>query len=101
MGQAILHIQSPGMLHGLEQESLQASVRLVRALPSYGAPLAADGEAQALRALLHFLKMSRKPLASYVAALAKVAPNLKHSYESLDPVWEDDMHRRVLDDDDS
>ncbi|KAG5520653.1 hypothetical protein RHGRI_033286 [Rhododendron griersonianum] len=42
------------------------------------------------RALLHFLKKSRKPLASYVAALAEVAPNLKDSYESLDPFWDRD-----------
>ncbi|KAG5520660.1 hypothetical protein RHGRI_033293 [Rhododendron griersonianum] len=39
------------------------------------------------RALLHFLKKSRKPLASYIAALAKVAPNLKDSYDSLDYFW--------------
>ncbi|KAI8526871.1 hypothetical protein RHMOL_Rhmol12G0031300 [Rhododendron molle] len=45
------------------------------------------------RALLHFLKRSRKPLASYIAALAEVAQSLKDSYESLDPIWEDDSDR--------
>ncbi|KAE9454727.1 hypothetical protein C3L33_13365, partial [Rhododendron williamsianum] len=42
------------------------------------------------RALLHFLKKSGKPLASYVAALAEVAPNLKDSYGSLNSFWEHD-----------
>ncbi|KAG5520654.1 hypothetical protein RHGRI_033287 [Rhododendron griersonianum] len=42
------------------------------------------------RALLHFLKMSPKPLASYIAALAKVAPNLKDSYGSHNYFWERD-----------
>ncbi|KAF7124342.1 hypothetical protein RHSIM_Rhsim12G0027400 [Rhododendron simsii] len=45
------------------------------------------------RALLHFLKRSRKPLASYVAVLAEVAQSLKDSYESLDPIWEADTDR--------
>ncbi|KAF7123639.1 hypothetical protein RHSIM_Rhsim12G0027200 [Rhododendron simsii] len=45
------------------------------------------------RALLHFLKRSQKPLAAYVAALAKVAQSLKDSYESLDPIWEADTDR--------
>ncbi|XP_058194330.1 UPF0481 protein At3g47200-like [Rhododendron vialii] len=48
------------------------------------------------RALLHFLKRSRKPLAYYNAALAEVAQSLKDSYESLDPRWEADTERFLV-----
>ncbi|KAI8526868.1 hypothetical protein RHMOL_Rhmol12G0031100 [Rhododendron molle] len=48
------------------------------------------------RALLHFLKKSRKPLASYIAALAKVAPNLKDSYDSLGSTSEEDPDRFLM-----
>ncbi|KAI8526866.1 hypothetical protein RHMOL_Rhmol12G0030800 [Rhododendron molle] len=48
------------------------------------------------RALLHFLKRSQKPLASYVAALGGVAQSLKESYESLDPRWEADTNRFLM-----
>ncbi|KAM7496229.1 hypothetical protein LguiA_020643 [Lonicera macranthoides] len=42
------------------------------------------------RALLHFLKRSKKPLESYVEALSQVVEDLKDSYETLDPVWKQD-----------
>ncbi|KAG5520661.1 hypothetical protein RHGRI_033294 [Rhododendron griersonianum] len=48
------------------------------------------------RALLHVLKRSRKPLVSYIAALAGVAKSLKDSYESLDPRWDADTDRGFL-----
>ncbi|XP_058195250.1 UPF0481 protein At3g47200-like [Rhododendron vialii] len=48
------------------------------------------------RALLHFLKRSQKPLASYVAALAEVAQSLKGSYESLDHIWQADTGRFLM-----
>ncbi|KAG5520658.1 hypothetical protein RHGRI_033291 [Rhododendron griersonianum] len=48
------------------------------------------------RALFHFLKRSRKPLVSYIVALAEVAQSLKDSYESLDPIWEADTDRFLV-----
>lgn len=42
------------------------------------------------RALLHFLKRSNKPLESYVDSLAQVVDDLKHSYDCLDPSWQED-----------
>ncbi|KAH7860183.1 hypothetical protein Vadar_010275 [Vaccinium darrowii] len=50
-------------------------------------------EEHKLRALLHFLKRSQKPLESYVDSLAEVTQSLKDSYASLDPVWKRDTDR--------
>lgn len=41
------------------------------------------------RALLHFLKRSKKSLQSYVDALAPAAQDLKDAYDQLGPDWED------------
>lgn len=57
-------------------------------------------EEHKLRALLHFLKRSQKPLESYIDSLAEVAQSLKDSYESLDCVWKRDtdqfLHLMIL-----
>ncbi|KAL2556154.1 Plant protein of unknown function [Forsythia ovata] len=42
------------------------------------------------RALLHFLKRSRKPIERYVDALAEVVDDLKDAYDQLHPVWQQD-----------
>ncbi|KAL2540201.1 Plant protein of unknown function (DUF247) [Abeliophyllum distichum] len=42
------------------------------------------------RALLHFLKRSRKPIERYVDALAEVVNDLKEAYDQLHPVWQQD-----------
>ncbi|KAM7501604.1 hypothetical protein LguiB_000508 [Lonicera macranthoides] len=42
------------------------------------------------RALLHFLKRSRKPLQPYLESLAEVVQDLKDSYDPLDLVWQED-----------
>ncbi|KAH7853636.1 hypothetical protein Vadar_004955 [Vaccinium darrowii] len=58
-------------------------------------------EEHKLHALLHILKRSQKPLASYIDSLAEVAQSLKNSYESLDSVWKRDtdqfLHLMILD----
>ncbi|KAK6286590.1 hypothetical protein POUND7_012769 [Theobroma cacao] len=42
------------------------------------------------RALLHFLRRSRKPLEMFVHSLAEEVEKLKESYDLLDPKWQDD-----------
>ncbi|XP_059655081.1 UPF0481 protein At3g47200-like [Cornus florida] len=41
------------------------------------------------RALLHFLKRSKKPLQLYVNSLAEVVQQLKDSYDCLDKAWQE------------
>lgn len=45
------------------------------------------------RALIHFLKRSRKPLQHYIDSIYDVAQDLKDSYDSLDQAWERDTCR--------
>ncbi|XVF16918.1 hypothetical protein REPUB_Repub10bG0072300 [Reevesia pubescens] len=42
------------------------------------------------RALLHFLRRSKKPLDLFITSLAKDVEKLKDCYDLLDPVWRDD-----------
>lgn len=48
------------------------------------------------RALLHFLKRSKKPLELYVNSLSEVNQDLKDSYDSLDPSWQHDTSNKFL-----
>ncbi|KAF8018046.1 hypothetical protein BT93_H3065 [Corymbia citriodora subsp. variegata] len=41
------------------------------------------------RALLHFLRRSRKPIEHFLESLSKVAQELEDSYDSLDPKWKE------------
>uniref|UniRef100_A0A7N0UAA4 Uncharacterized protein n=1 Tax=Kalanchoe fedtschenkoi TaxID=63787 RepID=A0A7N0UAA4_KALFE len=53
----------------------------------HGEQLLMPMEDHKLRALLHFLKRSRKPLQLYVASLMDVIDDLKGSYDSLEEKW--------------
>ncbi|XVF60913.1 hypothetical protein PTKIN_Ptkin08bG0086200 [Pterospermum kingtungense] len=46
------------------------------------------------RALLHFLRRSRKPLELFFSSLAEDVEKLKDCYDLLDPVWDD--HNRFV-----
>lgn len=46
-------------------------------------------EAHKRRAFLHFIKRSKKPLQSYVDALAPAAQDLKDAYDQLGSYWQD------------
>ncbi|XWS41148.1 hypothetical protein CRYUN_Cryun17cG0055400 [Craigia yunnanensis] len=52
------------------------------------------------RALLHFLRRSRKPLELFVNSLAENVEKLKDCYDLLDPIWQDNnkfLHLMILD----
>ncbi|CAI9102851.1 OLC1v1001204C2 [Oldenlandia corymbosa var. corymbosa] len=61
----------------------------------YGDPKLYPMEAHKHRALLHFLKKSRKPLDFYVCELNSVVRYLKDAYDSLDDKWEHDSEAFV------
>lgn len=61
----------------------------------HGEPHLIPMEEHKQRALIHFLKRSKKPIQQYTESLSDVAEDLKNSYDSLDPSWQTDTYKFV------